>query len=527
MPALVTLPTEIIRNICDQLVPDVIVTGTALPLPDEHQLCQRALWSLTLVSRHAREIATEFLYKNVVIQSTKQMVCLFRTICNRPELRGRPRYLANLVPLMDSGLQWKIEGDIQRHFPLFPAIVTSPTNIYPREMYQLGSSELFSFKPLWTHEIIRYMLIMLPRLEDILTSIRSVQHGVPPAFSRDIDEAFFADTPSFPPFSDEPRTLRIQWELRKPLPGEDDEDIFGPLFQLYFAPYISNGCRVTDLRFLNLANVTSYKVEESSSYGLDAVFGPGRLARSGKNRGLLSWLAQLKTLDLGFSAIDPEKVGRLLAACPSLKKLRWEPFSWSWNNGQPPDSSHVVSALKQTAGQLEELNLLLDGLHGPISFRHFRALKVLSVGIEVLTNYSRGSERTGDDPATSSIVETPLASLLPDNLNHLTLTSTNFRPKGSGRRRGTQTPPQLHYRDVMDGYVAHGRQLFPTWLADGLEVFSRSCQAMSNFYSITVVQPFHNILPVDHIGRIEVGNLTAGFGAAGVQFSTELTTFSP
>ncbi|KAI8945497.1 hypothetical protein F4801DRAFT_597827 [Xylaria longipes] len=492
MPTLVTLPTEMICKICDHLVPDVIVTGATLPLPDEHQLCQRALWSLALVSDHVGGIATEFLYKNVVIQSTKQMVCLFRTISGKPNLRRHAHYLANLVPLMDPGLQAEIEADIQRHCPFLPAIVTSITKIYPRELYQLDSPELFSSKPLWTHEIVRYM------------------HP---------DEAFCAETPRPPPFSGEPRTLRMQLGPLKSI--FEDEALGLPLFQLYFTPFMSNGCRVTDLRFLNLANITSYKIYDSCTDSLDVLLGPGGLVRSEKNRGLLCWLAQLKALDLGYSAINPRVIGQLLTACINLKELTWDYCPWPCRQ---TDSSHVELALQQTAGRLEQLDLQLDCLHGPISFRQFQALKILSVGIEVLTNYSREPERTSDDPATPSIVETPLASLLPNSLNRLTLLSKSIRTRGNGRRRDAQTAAQLHYRDIMDGYVAHGRQLFPTWLADGLEVFSGNCQAMPNLHSITVRQPFHGVLPVDHIRRIEIGDLTAKFGAVGVRFSTELTT---
>ncbi|KAI1756434.1 hypothetical protein F4782DRAFT_550236 [Xylaria castorea] len=508
MPALVTLPTEIIRKICDQLVPDKIDTHATLPLPDEHQLRQRGLWSLTLVSYRIGGIATEFLYKNMVIQSTKNMVCLFRTIYHKPDLRGHARYLANLVPLMDSRLQEKIEADIQRHFPLLPTSVTNPIRVYPRELYQLDPPELFSCKPLWTHELIRHMRELCHL---------GVRNDWPPAFNEDTDQAFFTETLGFRLLSGGPRTLRIKLVGDTCRPGEGD--LLGPLFQLYFTPYISNGCRVTDLRFLNLVNVTSYKITESSFNDLDAIFGPNHFVRSGRNRGFLSRLARLKALDLGFSTVDPQKVGQLLAACPNLKKL-----TWTFSPMPPPDySSHVELALQQTTGHLNILHLSLDTLCGPISLRHFRALKVLLVGIEVLSNHSRRSGRTGDDPAPPSVVETPFVSLLPESLVDLTLMSANFRPRGSGRRRGTQTAAQLDYRDILDGYVAHGRQLFPTSLVDSLEVFSRSCQAMPNFRSFTVIQPFHGILPVDSEWQIEVGDLTAGFGAAGVRFSTIIT----
>lgn len=137
MAGLSNLPTEMIRNICDQLVPDMIVTGTRLPLPNEHRLRQRALRNLTLVSHYIGDIATEFLYRTLVIQSTTQMVCFFRTICDKPDLRRHTFFIANFVPLMDSTLQGKIEADIERHFPTLPATVTGPSYIYPPELFQL------------------------------------------------------------------------------------------------------------------------------------------------------------------------------------------------------------------------------------------------------------------------------------------------------------------------------------------------------------------------------------------------------
>ncbi|KAI0190064.1 hypothetical protein EV127DRAFT_100665 [Xylaria flabelliformis] len=515
MPVFVTLPTEIIRNICDQLVPYVIATGTELPLRDEHQLCKHALWSLTLVSHHIGRIATELLYKNVVILSTKQMVCLFRTIYDKPEFRRYPRYLANLVPLKDSGLQGEIEANIQRHCPLLPAGIAGSTQMHPRELNHLDSPELFSAKPLWTHEIIRYMLVMLPRLKDILISILANITKLSPSFIEDTDQAFFAEPPRFPPFSEESQTLRIQWQASESL---YEKAGVGPLFQLYFPPYISNGCRMTDLRFLNLANVTGYEIDYF--YDLDTALGSHRLVRSKKNRGFFSWLAKLKALDLGYSTVGLQFVGQLLAACPQLKKLTWE-FWWPWNDDLP-DSSEVESALQQTAGHLEELYFSLCNLNGPISFRNFRALKFLSVGIEVLSSYSYESKRTGGDPV---ILETPLISLLPETLVHLTLVNEDYGQLGSDQRRSDQIPSKSSYMDIItDGYVAHGRQLFPTWLADGLETLSCSCQTMPNLRSITVIQPLHSILPADSSWKIAVGDLIAKFSAAGVRFSTRITT---
>ncbi|TRX97153.1 hypothetical protein FHL15_001947 [Xylaria flabelliformis] len=519
MPVLVTLPIEIIRNICDQLVPYVIATGTEPPLRNEHQLCKHALWSLTLVSHHIGGIATELLYKNVVITSTKQMVCLFRTIYDKPEFRRHPRYLANLVPLMDSGLQGEIEANIQRHCPLLPAGIAGSTQTYPRELYHLDSPALFLAKPLWTHEIIRYLLAMLPRLKDILISILANMTTLAPSFIEDTDQTFFAEPPRFLPFSEESQTLRIQWQARESL---YDKAGVGPLFQLYFPPYISNGCRMTDLRFLNLANVTNYEIDYF--YDVETAFGSHRLVRSKKNRGFFSWLAKLKALNLGYSTVGLQFVGQLLAACPQLKKLTWE-FWWPWNDDLP-DSSDVESALQQTAGHLEELYFSLANLHGPISFRHFRALKHLSVGIEVLSSYSHESKRTGGDPATPiTILETPLISLLPETLVHLTLVNEDYGQLGSDQRKSGQIASNSSYRDiVMDGYVVHGRQLFPTWLADGLETLSCSCQTMPHLRSITVIQPLHSILPAESSWQIEVGDLTAKFRAAGVRFSTRITT---
>ncbi|KAI0858674.1 hypothetical protein F4860DRAFT_526888 [Xylaria cubensis] len=496
MPVFVTLPTEIIRNICDQLVPYVIATGTELPLRDEHQLCKHALWSLTLVSHRIGGIATELLYKNVVILSTKQMVCLFRTIYDKPEFRRYPRYLANLVPLMDSGLQGEIEANIQRHCPLLPAGIAGSTQMHPRELNHLDSPELFSAKPLWTHEIIRYM--------PYITRLA-------PSFIEDTDRTFFAEPPKFLPFSEESQTLRIQWQASE---GLYEMAGMGPLFQLYFPPYISNGCRMTDLRFLNLANVTGYEID--CFYDVDTALGSHRLVRSKKNRGFFSWLAKLKALNLGYSTVGLQFVGQLLAACPQLKKLTWE-FFWPWV--EDPDSSDVESALHQTAGHLEELYFSLTNLHGPISFRHFRALKLLSVGIEVLSSHSYESKRTGGDPV---ILETPLISLLPETLVHLTLVIEDY---GYDQRSGGQMPSKSSYKDIItDGYVAHGRQLFPTWLADGLETLSCSCQTMPNLRSITVIQPLHSILPADSSWKIAVGDLIAKFSAAGVRFSTRITT---
>ncbi|KAI0442390.1 hypothetical protein F4803DRAFT_575591 [Xylaria telfairii] len=341
MLVLMTLPMEMIRNIFDQLVPDMIVTGTKLPLSDEHRIRQGALRNLTLVSHFIGGIATEFLYRNLVIESTEQMVCLFRTLCDKPELRRHTWFVANLVTLMDSTIQEKIEADIERHFPTFPATVAGPSYIYPQELFHLDAKLLLSCNPLWTHEIIRYILAMLPRLKDTLITIRGGRHFLPNTVGPGItDKGFFAEPPNIPLPSGRPRTLRIQWDSNTL--ASRDQSIWGlTLFQLYFNPYISDGCRVTDLRFLNQANVTSYEIQETSYYCLDQ--GPGRdclAIKSEKNKGLLRWLAQLETLSLGSSDLHPVKVSQLLGACSSLKKLTWDPCL-----SLPPDSSGVASAL--------------------------------------------------------------------------------------------------------------------------------------------------------------------------------------
>ena len=100
-------------------------------------------------------MATEYLYRNVVITSTKQMVCLFRSVCLNPTLCRHPHYLANLVPLLDAGLQEDIEREVFTHFPDLLATEAGPTGVLQLRG-QLNELHMPA-RRLWTNEIMRQL----------------------------------------------------------------------------------------------------------------------------------------------------------------------------------------------------------------------------------------------------------------------------------------------------------------------------------------------------------------------------------
>ncbi|TGJ79194.1 hypothetical protein E0Z10_g9558 [Xylaria hypoxylon] len=525
MAALSTLPMELIGEIFGQFVPDVIATGINTPLQDEHGRRQRTLCSLALVSHRVGDIATEFLYRNVAIQSVKQMVCLFRTLNNNRDICKYPRYLASLVPLVDPGLQREADEEIWDHYPLLPAIIKDTTRMYPPELDQPELCELQWFDPLWTHEIIRNIITMLPLLKDILVVIVCSRKQVPGQFKPSPDRLFFAQPTDSPTVSTEPRTLRIQGKLTNYIFGHYRNmtmTVTAGLFQMFFTPYVSKGCRVTDLRFLNMGNVTAYEINGRLSHvSFGSQWAEGSL-QGAQNKELLSWLARLQELTLDPSSILPEEMGQLLSCCQSLKTLTWQSTS-AHQYILKPDM--VQSALQHTVDTLEKLHLRLDCGHGPISFQGFRALKVLVVGIEVVTNHLRWEAgfETHQSPART-MVDPPLASLLPPTLSCLTLVSPLFNPESILWRQEDGTGPPWHYNDAMEKVVATSRELFPPWFSDGLQVFSRGCQALPNLNTVTVIQPFHYDLPEACPVQVNVGNLD-GFDASGVRFTVELEDF--
>ncbi|KAI0107260.1 hypothetical protein GGR51DRAFT_571203 [Nemania sp. FL0031] len=448
MPGLASLPPETLCHIFSMLIPEVIKTG-AFHVDDEHRRRQTALCSLTQIPK-LRNIAIEHLYRNLVITSTTQMVCLFRTLNENLSLREFPRYLANLVPLMDSTIQEHIENDMRRHLPLIPAALTGtrPTHISALKLEQDADPES-PRSPLWTHRIMERLLIMLPLLRDILVSIRPIEAAFSlNRFARHPDRAFFTENlyPPIPSSGRVTRTLRIQnHPYSTPLDGPWFHQALLPLFQLYFPPFLSDGCLVSDLRFLNLGDVTEYEIKGVDRVGLCSAFG-AHWPHGNNSERLHRWLSRLQKLTLTWSRLSPEEVGHLLFCCKSLKTLVWRP---AWN--LPVFIQDRVQRALDGTDHLEDITLTMDAPLHPISFRQFGNLRNLTVGCEVMR------------------YEPPLASLLPVTLNHLTIwyyESSTIRLRNQDGRRSWCSEAGV----FDDGWWLYSRESV-NWL----ENFAKEC----------------------------------------------------
>ncbi|KAI1126426.1 hypothetical protein F5Y10DRAFT_293821 [Nemania abortiva] len=506
MSGLTRLPPEILHETFEKLVPDLVEAVADLPLYDEYYEQQRALYNLTLVSRSIGEISTEYLYRNLVIKSTKEMVLLFRTLDKNLDLRKYPRFLANLVPLMEAKFREEMDENIRTHFPLLPNALAFPSG-----------------RPLWTHKIIERLLIILPHLEDVLTVIHCIPTEAPDPYRDQPDIAFFAPGSHSATHSGNQvaRTLRIQPEWCVEPPGDWlSYESWLPLFQLGFTPFSWNGCEVTDLRFLNMANVTAYEIHGSFCHGLGHFFGndwPDSENGGAQSRQLLRWLARLEKLSLINSNLYPEEVGRLLSCCSNLKKLCWLVDGQEILNEMDIYSSNVQEALQHGADHLEHITVRMNFLRGPISFRSFRALRVLDVGIEVVTNFSpvltTADEHEGLENKCS-MAKDPLASLLPDSLVCLSVWS--HRLVLLKAHQDARWP-----LFVMNGWLDHSDELYQPWLADGLKAFAKDCQhLLPNLSRFTITQPIGMGDPNSvtcETALVEVNSLVDEFDAAGVE----------
>lgn len=74
---LIELPTEIVTNIFESLVPNPLPTGTRLPLPTDILASRAAMFNLCLTSKFCHETALPLMYRNIIITDRIQMAKLF------------------------------------------------------------------------------------------------------------------------------------------------------------------------------------------------------------------------------------------------------------------------------------------------------------------------------------------------------------------------------------------------------------------------------------------------------------------
>lgn len=103
MHPFLSLPLDVHHLILLQLVPAPLPADSTSVLGAEFLQCRSALRSLCLTSRTFRDVAQPFLYRNVAITDTSQIVPLFLTLLRNRHLRDFVRHFALLVPLEIEG----------------------------------------------------------------------------------------------------------------------------------------------------------------------------------------------------------------------------------------------------------------------------------------------------------------------------------------------------------------------------------------------------------------------------------------
>ncbi|KAL2277606.1 hypothetical protein FJTKL_15352 [Diaporthe vaccinii] len=93
------LPTEIITNVFECLVPGPLPTGTGLPLSTDILTSRRALINLRLTSKFCNEIALPLMYRNIIITSRMQMADLLVNLITHQDRCAWMRSLAVLADL--------------------------------------------------------------------------------------------------------------------------------------------------------------------------------------------------------------------------------------------------------------------------------------------------------------------------------------------------------------------------------------------------------------------------------------------
>lgn len=94
------LPTEIITNVFECLVPGPLPTGTGLPLSTDILASRRALTNLRLTSKFCNEIVSPLMYRNVIITSRMQMANLLVNLITHQDRCAWMRSLAVLADLI-------------------------------------------------------------------------------------------------------------------------------------------------------------------------------------------------------------------------------------------------------------------------------------------------------------------------------------------------------------------------------------------------------------------------------------------
>lgn len=93
------LPTELIVKIFENLVPDPLPIGTAIPLSSDIMASRKALLNLCLISKQCHKMALPLVYRNVIITNSTQTALLSVVLLTYADRRGWTRSLAMIANL--------------------------------------------------------------------------------------------------------------------------------------------------------------------------------------------------------------------------------------------------------------------------------------------------------------------------------------------------------------------------------------------------------------------------------------------
>ncbi|KAI0202003.1 hypothetical protein F4808DRAFT_91757 [Astrocystis sublimbata] len=529
-----TLSTEIIHRICNLLVlglPPKRPCRTSIRF-NRAEHFRRTLWSLCLVSRRIGAIATEYLYKAVIFESTEQRERFKRTMTKKPDFRGYPQcmLLEDNIPLA------RVMKDLEYYFTLLHSICSIPTESYDRELSGLKLPALVSRDALSSHHFLRQMHAMLPRLQDtlIIYTFSSYPHPIP--LYPNIE--FFAKIASPPSFLGRKRLFRIC--LGRDMLWVKSSSGLRLCFQIRITSFVASKPRFQDLRYLNMENVVLYEFS-SQRYALTEAFDEyGWWEWRGPENKLQSWIYRLKALHIKSAKVGSKRLPaikhlgvlrQLLSGCKNLVELVWVSGDFQLPPHEDPASA-LMGLLRPLASRLRHLAIILSGsLHGPLNLSNFVSLVYLWAGIEVFTAQPRYS--------TTIAVQWghQLCLLLPSNIRHLHLVYwdyTRLIPLYTRSEWLRSTVNVKRFNRFQAGVLRHiaacgcciwGAQLLPPWFSSGLQyIATEGCRSVPKLMSINIVQPCPGILPSGRRGQlIEVQGLADAFASINVTFRAMIT----
>lgn len=436
-----TLPPELLTSIVECLVPQRPEIGETRPVSYDQLVpgeawfdftrSRRALWSLCLVSRRFYAVARPLLYRTMAITDEECMFLLLRTLTDNPRHGRWTRFLSVHVTLTRDTVIRETRRAVGRHIRSFrpshePHLIMDMINraldvmavTLPAISTSAGD---FDEVP---QVILAYILVFLVNLDTLLLQ-------VPICDEHEDYLALFFKLRSITNTFKSPHTNQALAPLRQvhTLLLQGDPDLLN-----HFEHEDCNcefpevwGCQASQYHPLFEVLPALHTLEVSTDDGSWSnlmIDDAGFFLNSGQPP--QSYLKGIKHIYLHNSIACPQNLYHILLNAPDLETLYMDPRKDDILDRGPPDDSTEPDeealdvALTSHAKKLRRLDVAwfdaggYETLIGPegrlASLPSLTKLEALSIQLAVLY---------GTQPAT--VLETPLAELLPPNLVELTL----------------------------------------------------------------------------------------------------------